>query len=324
MDRHQPAMPVSPIEAKHSALPRRRWFQFSLRTLLIVMIAVGSLAGLVGIRLQRARRQHEAAVAIRRLEGTVEYSQAQGTPLVVRDLLEAQLGRDFFDSVVAVQVDLLPADTTEGQLAVWRSLADFPQLEQLAVDYPRRYPRSRFNIGPILRLERLETLKIRDAQIDGDDLKPLARMPALKTLDLSFCQIGDDAWPHVVAIEKLHTLDASYSFVTDAGTGQLARCRHLRHLVLKRAVITDRGAAELAKIAGLESLVLDGTRITDVALASLARLENLQTLSICETSVSDRGLAALESSTSLKSLTAERTNVSQEALRQFNNSRSPD
>jgi hypothetical protein len=300
---------------------RRRWYQFSLRTLLVAMVVVGTVLGLLGIRLQRARRQQEAVVALGRLEGKLEYVQAETTPIVLRDFAEPWVGRDFFDSVVAAEVDLTLADTTQGQLAAWNAIGDLPQLKNLQVEYPLRYPRSRFNIGPIHRLSKLRYLKIRDAQIAGDDLLPLSEMPWLESLDLSHCQVADDAWRHLAGLPRLDTLHASYSFVSDEGAAQLARCSHLRHLILTRANITDRGAAEFAAMANLETLILDGTKISDAGCASLAKMENLQTLSICETSVSDTGLASLAASGSLKNLKAERTNASDAGLRQFDSSR---
>lgn len=302
---------------------RRRLWQFSLRTLLIGMVLVSAAVGLIGIRMQRARRQEAAATAIQQIGGSALYEVASKRPpwSLPSDLARPWLGDDFFDSVVEVEVDLKPADTTARQLAIWNAIGDFPQLQKLRVDYPQRYPRSRFNIGPIRRLSNLRQLKIRDALIAGDDLLPLARMPALEMLDLSHNQVGDGAWRHLASIPKLHTLKALYSFVTDEGAAELARCQNLRHLDLTRANITDRGASELAKITNLEVLILDGSKITDAGLSSLSRLENLQTLSICETSVTDRGLACLEASSSLKTLKAERTNATESGLRQFESSR---
>jgi Leucine Rich Repeat (LRR) protein len=325
-DQHAPTSSAAADgETGRSTPPRRhrRWFQFSLRTLLVVMVLVSAAVGLIGIRMQRARRQEAGAAAITAIGGSALYEVASKQPgwSLPTDLARPWLGDDFFDSVVEVEVDLKPADTTPRHLAIWNAIGDLPQLRKLRVDYPKRYPRSRFNIGPIRRLSNLRQLKIRDAQIAGDDLLPLTGMPALETLDLSHNQIADDAWRHLADVPRLHTLNASYSFVTDAGAAQLAQCRHLRHLVLTRANITDRGAAELARIASLETLVLDGTKISDASCASLSRLENLQTLSICETTVSDAGLASLAASHSLKTLQAERTNVTESGLLQFQSSR---
>ena len=287
MDRPQLATTVCEAPAAAPALEDRprRWYQFSLRTLLIGMVLVSAGVGLVGIRMQRARRQQAGAVAIQVIGGTVKYHYEDPLWSFPADVARAWLGDDFVDSAIEAEVDLSRADTTARQLAIWNAIGDLPQLEQLRVDYPRRYPRSRFNIGPIRRLKKLHTLKIRDARIDGDDLAPLTRMPSLTDLDLSHNQIGDAAWKHLASVPKLQTLDASYSFVTDAGAAHLANCPALRHLVLTRAIITDRGAAELAKIDTLETLVLDGTRITDNALPHLARLENLKSLSVSETAV---------------------------------------
>ena len=54
---------------------RRRWFQYSLRTLLLVVTVA---AVLLGIWTGRARRQKEAVEAIRELGGYVGYSSADG------------------------------------------------------------------------------------------------------------------------------------------------------------------------------------------------------------------------------------------------------
>ena len=47
--------------------PKRRWLQFSLRTLLVVMLIVAIGCGVLAIRLEKARRQREAVVALRAL-----------------------------------------------------------------------------------------------------------------------------------------------------------------------------------------------------------------------------------------------------------------
>ncbi len=316
------ASPATPTALSSSAgTVGRRWYQFSLRTLLIGMMLVSMGAGLLGIRVQRAERQRQATVSLGRIGGQMAYDSNDSIPLVVRDLAEPSLGRDFFDSVVAADVDLRHADTTGGHLAAWRHISNLPQLKRLAVDYPQRYPRSRFNIGPIRRLATRKSLKIRDAASADGDLLPLEKMPALERLDLSHSQVSDAAWRHVAVVPRLQAIDASYALVSDAGAAHLARCPDLRHLVLTRGTISDSGAAALAKIASLETLVLDGTRITDEALAHLAQLENLQSLSVSETAVTERGLDYLAASTSLNSVTAERTTVTQEALRRFADSR---
>ena len=56
-----------------SSKPRRRWFQYSLRTLLLLMLLVSIGMSWVAVRMQRARRQREAVKGIERLGGGVMY-----------------------------------------------------------------------------------------------------------------------------------------------------------------------------------------------------------------------------------------------------------
>ena len=50
--------------------PRRRWFQFSLRTLFVLLTV---LCVLLAVTVERARKQWEAVAAIRELRGEVRY-----------------------------------------------------------------------------------------------------------------------------------------------------------------------------------------------------------------------------------------------------------
>ena len=62
--------PARPNTAKHG----RRWFQFSLRTLLLLMLVSGCGAGWFVRKVQQARAQREAAQAIEELGGAVTYA----------------------------------------------------------------------------------------------------------------------------------------------------------------------------------------------------------------------------------------------------------
>ena len=58
-----------PVKAK----TKRRWLQFSLRTLLMLMFAAG--IGWLAYKIQWARAQWDAAVAIREVGGTLQFRQ---------------------------------------------------------------------------------------------------------------------------------------------------------------------------------------------------------------------------------------------------------
>ncbi len=52
-------------EVNHPRKPRRRWYQYSLRSLLVLTLLVSVGMSYVAVRMQRARRQKEAVEAIR-------------------------------------------------------------------------------------------------------------------------------------------------------------------------------------------------------------------------------------------------------------------
>ena len=54
--------------------PKRRWFQFKLRTLLMVVLVLSLPLSWFAVRMEKARRQVEAAMVIQRLGGDVRYN----------------------------------------------------------------------------------------------------------------------------------------------------------------------------------------------------------------------------------------------------------
>ena len=116
---------MSSTTEKTTAASRTRW-QYSLRTLLIVMVVVGFGAGYLGLRMRRARQQEQIVEKILAIHGTVLYHYQlndQGkfdarlkptAPLWLR----RSLGSHFFDRPASVTIsgyhitdaDLLPLE----------------------------------------------------------------------------------------------------------------------------------------------------------------------------------------------------------------------
>ena len=88
--------------------PRLRWYQFSLRSLLLFVFACSLAFGWLGVKMQRAREQKQAVEAIEKLGGSVAYDyqyDASGSwitgakppgPTWLREIL----GDDLFANVV--------------------------------------------------------------------------------------------------------------------------------------------------------------------------------------------------------------------------------
>jgi hypothetical protein len=104
----QMSMSTSPPEAPARKL---RWFQYSLRSLLLFTLLVSVGMSWVAVRMGKARRQKEAVEEIRKLGGVVLYVhelQTSGNPLPSKGppgpaWLRSWLGDDFFTTVVDVE-----------------------------------------------------------------------------------------------------------------------------------------------------------------------------------------------------------------------------
>jgi hypothetical protein len=169
--------------------PRWRWLRFSLRTLLLVMCLICLVLGRV---VERARKQQEAVAWVRAMGGQVTYPSAfsqnlqltwlerwylrndDGDPFGSRPQitwLEKQLGVDFFNRVISVQVvnGEMPGHGPLGQLT---------------------------DVSPLAALTHVQWLDLRGTRVV--DLSPLARMTELKSLDLSV------PWTHVPRCPIFH------------------------------------------------------------------------------------------------------------------------
>src|SRR5262245_13824921 len=71
--------------------PRRRWFQFSLRGLLVTMLICAGVFGWVGYQVKRGVERRRAVEAILQAGGSVEYAE-YSSPLGHSRWLRSQLG----------------------------------------------------------------------------------------------------------------------------------------------------------------------------------------------------------------------------------------
>jgi hypothetical protein len=91
--------------------PKRRWFQFSLQALLVIVTLFAVLGSCFAVKMRQANRQRETVMAIEKWGGYVAYEHLiigpGGSPLPPEEqpgpvCLRSLLGNDFFNNIGSV------------------------------------------------------------------------------------------------------------------------------------------------------------------------------------------------------------------------------
>jgi hypothetical protein len=201
-----------------------RWFQYSLRSLLLLVLLVSLGMSWVAVRMKRAREQEQAVEEIAKVGGEVQYDyqdpqfRTSGDPFAESDppgpaWLRNVLGQNFFAAVVAV---------------------DF-----------RRSSVNDAGLGHVERLMQLQTLDLSGAQITDAGLQHLKGLTQLKTLFLSGRKVTDAGLEHLRGLTQLQQLNLYDTQVTDAGLSHLKGLTQLQTLFLGGTKVTDEGVKRL-------------------------------------------------------------------------------
>jgi hypothetical protein len=167
------------------ALVVRRRFQFSIRSLLVMVVVVALPCSWMTVETQLAKRQTVAVEAIRKLGGQVWYDyEFAKTPAAKHAWLETALGKDFFFSVVDVDV----CNTYK--------LGGTPA-----------------SIDP-----KFVTHDISDAS-----LSHLEGMSELRRLRIGGTEVTDVGLIHLAGLTRLGELDLTATKVTDEGVAKLQK-----------------------------------------------------------------------------------------------------
>ena len=213
---------------------RRRWFRFSLRTLLIVTLLVGAVMGWVVKERRQSEREGEVAKELLRAGCTVEFAGPYDTlethyeakmqtwwrrcaqTLLGQRILCLRIGNVQFESFPSPadlsnlqRIDIIAADDVK--LA---SLPKYSTLQVLDVSMS-----SVENLGPLANLENLTVLWIFETKVR--DLEPVARLENLEVLGIGETAI-DDLTP-LEGLSKLKRLSLQKATVTKAQVDALQK-----------------------------------------------------------------------------------------------------
>jgi hypothetical protein len=269
-----------------AALVFRVRFQFSLRSLLVLVFAVALPCSWLAVEIKAADRQREVVEGLKEVfvgyEGD-DFSYFGGPrrrprgPIWLRTLL----GDHFFN-------DVCKADA--GSDAQLEGLEGLTHLRKLSLD---------------------------GSQVTDNGLQHLKGLTRLEYLSLRSTWVTDVGLRHVEGLTRLGFLDLGETRITDAGLKHLEGLTNLEELSLDDTYVTDAGLQHVEKLTNLQTLSLDCTGVTDAGLRHIEGLVRLVSLQLVLTSVSDAGLYHLERLTALEKLSLSGTRVTEQGVKKL-------
>jgi len=195
--------------------PRRRWFQFSLRALLILVLAIALPCGWIGWELEKTRREQE-----------------------IVDELSAIMPDGFYYKVGGVY-------SYESKLPAWL-VRRFRRVAGI---------RSRWNdcefidddLMQLGRLTKLEWLFLDGSDVTDDGLPHLNRLVYLEMLSLSDTQVTNAGLVQLKTLPRLRCLFLEGTSVTDGGLAHLAQLTSIELLSLRGTRVTAEGVEKLQR-----------------------------------------------------------------------------
>ncbi len=295
-----------------------RWpFQFSIRSLLVLTLAVALPSSWMAVEMKKAERQMRAARRIVSMGGQISsdwelYQDGASIPNAKPpgpNWLRNLLGEYFFSGIV--HVTLRAGPVAESDLKYIEALAQLRMMQ--FYHNPITDDRLKYFTG----LSELETLYLNYTMVTDAGLGQLRRLPKLRVLVIGNTRITDAGLAMLGNLRQLELLDIRCTQVTDAGLVHLEGLKQLKTLCLGENKISGEGLKSLEKLMQLQHLELDRDPITDVALPHLSRLHQLCFLQLYGTRVSDLGLKHLASLHGLNFLNVVDTQVTENGVKKL-------
>ncbi len=211
---------------------RRRCFRFSLRTLMLVVLAAALGSAFVGRKIQLARQQYLAGVALETMGAVVRFEPAANWTTFL-------VGDQYCPKVTGVDLDSEPV------------------CEE--------------HFSHIAKLEGLTTLLLFYTETGDEELRQLKALRKLKRLYLNGTPVTDNGVVHLLEIDSLAVLNLNETRITDEALRDLRRLPNLMSLEVENTNITDAGLEYLRTFPKLEGVYLSNTQTSREGIAALRR-----------------------------------------------------
>jgi hypothetical protein len=317
--------------------PKRRWVQFSLSTLFVVMTAI---CVWLSAHMRAVNRQRAAIAVVVCADGNCYYDyEFDGTGHLIDPPAEPAgpawllklLGIDHLANIVALRLNARTPEDVEllrglthlrwcsfsggsGTERVLGAIADLPKLESLEA-FESDLDANGFK--HISRMKELRYLNLGNSTFGDDGMAHLRSLTVLTYLCLEETPVGDEGLVHLEGLNSLRSLNLRQSNITDAGLVLLSGLTELRELMLGGANVGDAGLVHLTPLIELKDLELSGPRITDAGLSYIRMLSKLENLSVNGARVTDGGLIHIEHLNELQVLDLTNTQVTNAGLVHF-------
>jgi hypothetical protein len=251
--------------------PKRRWFRFSLRTLLVMVTLV---CAWLAWNINPARKQKQAVEATRTNGGTVLYDyevDSDGIPLNPRPdegWLAKWIGMDYVHNVVSVS---FPTEHVPGAA-------------------PREYYYDEI-LPHLQHLTHVFDLTLGNGKLRDDDLRYLAPLKALVQLRIYDNSINGTGFRHLLNLKELTWLGLFNCPIDDEGLAVISKFPRFEWLTLDTN-ITDDGVEQLTKVPSLKILNMD-SQVTDGCVESLSKIHGLTAIGLRHTLITSDGIQRL-------------------------------
>jgi hypothetical protein len=234
-------------------------FQYSLRFLIVLTVAVAIPFSWLAVEMKTAGEQRAIIEEIRKLGGTCGYETRETS-------LAKQLGLyDLFGDIYFI--DLESVDLS-------RSPNADSALERLS-------------------LTAVKKLYLGNSLVTDGGLKNIKGLSHLNWLSLDKTNITDDGLIHLKGLNNLNSLWLDETKITDVGMEHIKGLPTLEELSLEGTQITDGGLRHLKELPNIQLLWLSNTKVANEGIKHLAGMKSLIKLWLTHSQVTDEGEKAL-------------------------------
>ncbi len=275
----------------------RRGYRFTLRTLLLVFVAMPAL---MANHLRTTLRQQHAVEAIERLGGCVYYDyeiddKFQCDPnrrSWLPDWMMDRFGPDWAHSVAVLNMAYRAVDgrviRNEGcNDDAMYYLDAFPSLQVLVATQRQVTDRS---MEQVARLKHLKKLYLSDARgITDTGTERLRKLRGLVSLHLTHASLRDDSLEFVESLPNLKVLSVRGNRLSDDAFANFSRLQQLESLEFGMAefVVSNDALIQLAELKQLRYVQVASLPLTNEAIDCFGRLSQLEQLCLEDTEITD-------------------------------------